>query len=70
MGREMKPNTLVKFDVPKDWEEGYPFKNGETLLYLGDIEQMSGHCAVVNKEGRVFWGYHTDNFRALDGDEV
>jgi hypothetical protein len=38
------------------------FKKGERLLYLGEIKQMPGHVAVVKMDGRVLWGWHTENF--------
>ena len=48
----------------------YPWKDGESLLYLGEIKQMPGHVAVVDRKGRVHWGYHDDNFRELKESEV
>ena len=41
-------------------ENWYP---GEQLLFLGEIQNMRGHVVVVNREGKVFWGYHPENFR-------
>ncbi len=41
----------------------YPWKDGDILLLLGEIENMPGHVAVANREGRVYWGYHEDSFR-------
>lgn len=48
----------------------YPWKKGDHLVYLGEIPNMEGHCVVVNWEGRVLWGYHTNNFRMLKDDET
>jgi hypothetical protein len=45
-----------------EYEENYPFKNGEILLFLGEIENCPGHCAVADKNGKVHWMYHTNNF--------
>jgi hypothetical protein len=50
-------------DIQHPDESGYPFKRDEHLLFLGEIANMPGHCAVVNRAGKVLWGYHTDNFR-------
>lgn len=67
---------LVKFVNPLSETDpyyySYPFKNGESLLFLGEIEQMPGHCVVVqgNKDGKIHYGYHTDNFVELTDDEV
>ena len=61
------------FDFPSDlWEQykaQYPFTLGERVLFLGEIAEMPGHCVVVKRDGRVMWGYHTDNFRELTEDE-
>ena len=74
-----KPLQLVKVKLPKSVQNhaesrtmntGYPFKNGEMLLWLGGIPQMPGHCVVVNKNGKVLWGYHTDNFVEPDEDDI
>ena len=55
----------VIVELHKGYEKSYPFENDEHMLFLGEIEDMPGHCAVVNRSGKVFWGYHTDNFRDL-----
>jgi DNA-binding XRE family transcriptional regulator len=52
----------------KKWR--YPWKAGESLLYLGEIKQMPGHVAVVDRKGKVHWGYHDDNFREPKENEV
>jgi hypothetical protein len=48
----------------------YPFKNGDTVLMLGEIEQMPGHVAIALKDGRVLFGYHEENFRKLTEEEA
>ena len=65
-------NQLVKFKCPKDClsPSNYPFKNNEILLFLGEIKQMKGHCIIVNGAGKVFWGYHTNNFVEPNDDEI
>jgi hypothetical protein len=47
----------------------YPFVNGDTVLMLGEIEQMPGHVAVVTKDGKTHFGYHMENFRKLTREE-
>lgn len=65
------PNQIVIFDdPPKGYEDQYPFKTGQHFLFLGEIVQMPGHCIIVDKQGKVFWGYHTDNFREPTEDEI
>jgi len=43
---------------------------GEAVLYLGEIVGMPGHCIIVNRDGRMLWGYHTDHFRAARSHEL
>lgn len=55
---------LAKFD-PKGLEgylKSYPFSPGETVLCLGEIENMPGHIAVAKKSGQVYFGYDPKNF--------
>ncbi|MFA5103541.1 MAG: hypothetical protein WC525_10380 [Candidatus Thermoplasmatota archaeon] len=42
----------------------------EAFLYLGDIPNMPGHCAVVDREGKVRWGVHPEDFREATEEEV
>ena len=69
-------NSLVKFVpggcFPSDMQDlyPYPFTESETLLYLGEIVNMPGHVIVVNQEGKVFFGFHPENFVELDEDET
>ena len=61
---------ICEVELPKGYEDQYPFKNGDNVLMLGEIKHMPGHCAVVTKDGIVHWAYHTDNFRELTQEEV
>lgn len=63
----MKPYLAI-VDLPEGADEQYPFRHGETVLILGEIEQMQGHCVLVYN-GTVLCGYHTENFRRLDPDQ-
>lgn len=66
-----KQNQIVVADTPPaGFETSYPWKEGECLLYLGEVVQMPGHCIVVNRKGLVFWGWHTDNFREPREEEI
>ena len=42
----------------------------EHLLFLGEIPNMPGHCAVVDKSGRVHYGWDIDNFIELTEKET
>ena len=65
---------LVRFVNPLQpndpYYNSYPFNQKEHLLFLGEIDQMPGHCIVANKEWKTFWGYHTSNFVELTDEEV
>jgi len=67
-----QPMQLVKAvnNLPKGYQWQYPWKIGEILLFMGEIKQMPGHCLVVNRAGKIYWGYHTDGFIEPSEDEV
>jgi hypothetical protein len=48
----------------------HTFLPNQRVLFLGEILQMPGHCIVVNQNGKVIYGFHTDNFRKLQEDEL
>jgi hypothetical protein len=49
----------------------YPFRKGATLLSLGEIRNMPGHCAVIEiKTGKVHVGYHCDIFTEIPESET
>jgi hypothetical protein len=63
--------SLVKFVSPgEEWVNGYPFINDQILLFMGEIEQMPGHCVVADRAGKVHWGFHTENFVKPTEDEI
>ena len=35
---------------------------GEQLLFMGLIDNMSGHCVVMRNNGMIHHGYHSDSF--------
>ena len=65
-----QPRIVIFDDPPKGYEDKYPWKAGTSLLFLGEIANMPGHCVVVDKAGKVHWGYHTENFREPTEDEL
>jgi diadenosine tetraphosphate (Ap4A) HIT family hydrolase len=47
------------------------FPEKDIYVFLGDIPNMPGHCVVLNhRTGKVYSGYHTENFVELSEDEV
>lgn len=65
-----KNMQIVVVEWPKGLETSFPFKNGDSLLFLGEIPNMPGHCAVVNRDGQVLWGYHLEDFRHPTDEEI
>ena len=49
----------------------YPFKEKGTYIFFGEIPNMPDHCIVADyKTGKIYSGYHTDNFVELTDDET
>ena len=61
---------MIALAPPEGYEDHYPWKEGEGVLSLGEIENMPGHVAVVTRDGKVHWGYHDDNFREATEEET
>ena len=61
--------SLVKLtdEVKNDYSSLVLWKH---LLFLGEIPNMRGHCAVVDGSGAIKIGYHTENFVELNEEEV
>lgn len=56
--------------LPDGYEHTYPFRSGDVMVILGEIDQMPGHVVVANiKTGQVFCGFHADNFIRLSKDK-
>ena len=61
---------ICEVTLDRAYGDGYPFRNGDKVLLLGEVEHMPGHVVVATTDGRVVWGYHADNFRKLTKEEV
>ena len=65
--------SLVKFDftdLPLEYHSSYPFIKEQRYLFLGEIANMPGHCAVIGDNSVTYFGYHTENFIELTEDEL
>lgn len=60
--------SLVKYKPTVDYDM-FGGSNPQ-LIFLGEIPNMPGHCAVASKHGKVYFGYHTDDFVELTAEEV
>jgi hypothetical protein len=61
---------MIVHNILDRYADKYPFKNGESVLFLGEIENMPGHVAVVTRDGKVHYGYHDDHFREPTEEEL
>lgn len=60
--------SFVKFDydnLPKVYHSGYPFSKKHRYIFLGEIPNMRDHCIVMDDQGKVYTGYHIENFVEL-----
>ena len=61
--------SLVRYTGPVG--TGHPLVRGQSYIYLGEIPNMPGHVVVfAHQTGRIFSGYHIDNFVEMTEDEV
>jgi DNA-binding XRE family transcriptional regulator len=63
-----KPMQIVIAETEDNGK--YPWWKGDAFLYLGEIKQMPGHVAVVDRKGKIHWAYHDDDFREPMENEV
>jgi hypothetical protein len=72
--KKLKKLSVVVFQAPwgNNLEKNgkHPLKNGEKVLYLGEIPNCPGHCAVAKKDGAVIWLVHPEEFREAREDEL
>jgi len=47
-------------------EEGQIFEKGERVYYIGSIRNMPGKIAVVDKQGKTFWGLDERSFYIIE----
>ncbi len=55
--------------LPAEYHSKYPFALDGVYVFLGVIPNMPGHCVVTDhRTGRVYSGYHTENFVEIPED--
>lgn len=73
-GKKLPKLKLVRFDygnIPVEYYDEYPFNVNLTYIMLGEINHMPGHCVVMEfLSGKLYAGYHTENFVELTEEEV
>ena len=74
MAKQPRKMSLVRFDfdaIPKSYHRKYPFRAGRVYVFFGEITNMRGHCVVADhRTGKIYSGYHTENFVELTEDEA
>jgi hypothetical protein len=65
---------LVRFNfeaLASEFHAKYPFVEGRSYVFFGEIPNMPGHCVVADHQtGQLYSGYHTDNFVEIPVDET
>ena len=55
----------------KNGNHDSPLLSEEHFVYLGEIPNMPEHCVVAGRQsGKVFSGFHLDNFMELNENET
>lgn len=74
--KDKKPRklSLVQFDftdLSDEYVKSYSkvFPKDTPIVFLGEIPNMPEHC-VVFVNGKIVFGYHTENFVEIDEDDV
>lgn len=70
---EPRQYSLVKFDdsnLPLEYRGNSSFSTKHRYLFLGEVPNMGGHCIVMDDEGKLYVGYHTEHFVELTDDEL
>ena len=65
--------SLVRFRPTGKTSERvrFPFSEEKVYVFLGELANMPGHCVVAeHPSGRIFSGFHIENFGELDQNEM
>lgn len=63
------PRIVVAI-VSQDIAEYLEWKDGDHLVYMGELDNMPGHGVFVDRAGKTHWGYHPDGFREPTEEEL
>ena len=73
MMNKIRQYAFVRFDfdtLPEEYRKGYPFYPKCRYVFLGEIPNFSGHCIVMDDNGKHYVGFHTDNFIELSDEYI
>lgn len=48
----------------------YPFAEKKRYIFLGEIPNLPRHCIVMDSGGKMYTGYHTENFVEIAEDDL
>ena len=74
MKHVLRPLALVR--LKRKWaklpaHQTQPFANDMPLIYLGEIPNMPEHGVFAgHRSGRVYSGYHIEQFEEVPGEDV
>lgn len=49
-------------------EHDFEIREGDHVLWLGEVANVLGHCAVATQSGKVIWLLHPDEFELVPDD--
>ena len=75
MAKKVKFKYLTVIVFEPTWAKNsqvtnHPLEYGEQVLYLGEVPNCPGHCAVAKRNGAVIWLVHSDEFRKAKDEEL
>jgi hypothetical protein len=75
MSKKLRKMSIVVFEPAYGGRYPDAYKDssielGEQVLYLDDIPNAHGHCAVAKRNGKIIWLMHSEDFREATREEI
>lgn len=69
---KIKNLTMVKLNTTsQEYKEYKKIFGPSHYIFLGEITNMPGHCVICSYDtGKIYSGYHTDNFVVVPENEM
>ncbi len=61
---------IVVAVVPEDYAKYREWKDGDHLVFMGELDNMPGHGVFIDRAGKTHWGHHPDEFREPTEEEL
>jgi hypothetical protein len=70
--RDRLQTFLQKNPDDTKWGNGYyhGFLRNNLFVYLGEIQNQAGHGIYAGMDGKVYWGFDTDDFELRTDKEI